>query len=221
MREYLSLSNLRRASLLGSLVTLMSIPRIMQAGMDLTFYVPAALTSMILVSGAATAWGRHAGMCGLFPGRRRMWAGIGIATTLSLLLLPVYECCYPFFERAIQESSRPGLAALQYPTTIGGCLALMLWSAGFETMFFRAATISLLARLSHRQWVAVSLSVILCLGATQMSLAAAGIKEARWAFYASAAAANLVGVLLFARTGLPAAMVFAAGLQLHLLLRLR
>jgi len=188
--------------------------------MDLVLYVPAALTSMTLVSGAATAWSHHAGMCGLFPERKRMWIGVAIAVTLSALLLPVYEWASPHFERAMQGASRPDLIRVQYPSTVGGCLALMLWAAGFETMFFRAATVSLLARLSQRQWVAISLTVLLCVGIMRLRLNAAGITDMRPAFYAAAAGANLVGALLFARTGLPATMVFFAGLQLHLFLRL-
>jgi len=42
--------------------------------------------------------------------------------------------------------------ALRYPASLGGCVAVMLWSASFETMFFQAATMSFLMRVADRLW---------------------------------------------------------------------
>lgn len=221
MRDYLTLPNLRAALALGTLITVMSVPRIVQGGMDVMLYVPAALTSMTLVAGAATAWSRQGGMCGLFPERRRMWIGIGIAAALSLLALPLGACLAPVFEDAMRESMRPERVELHYPATAGGCFASMLWAASFETMFFSAAATSLLARLSRRQWVAVSMTTVLRLGVTWRTLALTGVVDAQALFYATSGTAAFIGALLFARAGLPATMVFAAGLQLHLFLHLR
>ena len=100
----------------------------------------------------------------------------------------------------------------------GGRLALLLWSAGFETFFFVAATMSFLARLTRRQWVAVSGAALFRMFVATVQLEAAQVWEAIPLSPAASAVSAAVASLLFARYGLPAAMLFSAGLGLHLFL---
>jgi len=79
MRDYLSESNLFKAAGLAALLTVMSLGRLVQAGVPLGLYVPATFVVMTLVSGAVTAWGRHAGMPGIVTGRRTLLRGLAVA----------------------------------------------------------------------------------------------------------------------------------------------
>jgi len=218
VRQYLTISNMRKAAALGGAVTLMSVPRMLQGGMDLALYVPAALAGMTLVSGAATAWSDRAGMHGLFPERRRLIAGLGVGSAAAGALALAYLFWPdPLFRSVIIGSGKPEVIALQYPATVGGVLALALWGAGFETTFFRAAAMSFFGRLTGRLWMTIALAVALRIFVTCKYLAGAGIVDHPGLFLAAAALTGTISSFLFARYGLPAPMLFSAVLALRLL----
>jgi hypothetical protein len=216
MRTYLSTHNLLHASILGAAVTVLAIPRILVGGLSPLLFIPAAFLSMTLISGMATAWGKRAGMCGLFPERKRALQGIGVAVVLLLMLIPV---CVLWLDRAIYDAARASgdsyFLKMLFPSTVAGALALVLWAIGFETMFFEVAAMSYFSRLVGRQWIAVVLSVVLRGVVTYARLAGVGATDSAWLFLGSVSVAAVIGCVLFARFGLPAAMVFSAGLAMR------
>jgi len=221
MREYLTQSNLYKALGLGAIVTAMAVPRILHGRMDPMLYVPAAFMAMTLIAGAGTAWGDRGGMCGLFPGRRRTLAGIGIALLVILVLIPVHLLWIdPCLMKAFSRISDPDVVRLRYPTTLGGMMALMLWTAGFETFFFQVGGMSFCARLTGNQWVAVVFVSTFRMLVTNRFLVQYGIVDYVPLFLVGSAVTGALAAVFFARAGLLATMVFAAGLNLHLVFHL-
>lgn len=219
MRTYLSMPNFLRALVLGLVATVMSVPRLIQGGLPLGLYVPATLVGMMLVSGAATAWSDRGGMCGIFPARRRMLVGVGIAVLVSAMATPVVHLWVdPSVRKALLATGNAQVMALRYPATVGGCLAVILWSASFETLFFQAATVSFFARLTSRQSIAIVLAVALRLCVSLHQMTELGVVDAVPLMLVSTAVMATVACILFARTGLIATMVLGAGLDLHLFL---
>lgn len=218
MRRYVSMSNLKAAVLLGSIATIMSIPRIGEGGMPLHLYVPAALLAMVLVGGAATAWSGSAGLAGLIPERQKLLRGMLIAVALVAAFAPIQLFLMdPVFRQVLEATGDKQALALRYPTTLFGGAAIVLWAAGFETLFFYAAPVSFLTRLTGRPWMAIVMTTGLRLIVVSEQLTLIGTNDATALFFASAAATTLISCLLFARFGLPATSLFAAGLNLHLL----
>ena len=174
---------------------------------------------MMFIAGAVTAWGRRAGMAGIVTDRRTLWSGLALAVLLALLALPVYLLELDALLRdALRRATGSTLMNLSYPATIRGCLALMLWSAGFQTMFLVAAPMSLFARLTNRSSAALGLCLALRAYVQHRQMAEAGIIAALPLFLIPALATTLAGGFLFARYGLAPAMLFAAALDLRLLL---
>lgn len=220
MRDYLSVSNLCKALCVGAVTALMSVPRIIQTGVDLWIYLPVAWGAMTLCAAAATAWSARGGMCGLFPHRRRMLAGAGIAVILTCAITPIYSFLLdPIFRQTIASAGGEKMLMLRYPVTLSGCFAVTLWSAGFETIFFRAAAISFFVRLTDRQWIAVAAAVALRMFVFSKQLSEAGIVDAMPLFVICTLITSIISCALFVRTGLPGAMVFSAGLNIHLFIR--
>ena len=217
MRDYLSIGNLWKALLLGAVMTVMSIPRIVQGGMPLGPYVPGAFFAMTLVSGAATAWGGKGGMCGLFPGGRRMWVGFGLAVLLTIVGTPIY-CLWldPVLYAALAATGDVKMLALRYPDAIVGKLSLMLWSGSFQVMFFAVAGMSFLTRLTGRPWISGALVVLFRVAVGLYQISEAGVTDSIPVFLLGSAVATACSCALFARTGLPPVMAFAMGLNLHL-----
>jgi hypothetical protein len=218
MRDYLSVSTLWKALILGGIVTAMAIPRFLEGAVDIHFYIPASVAAMTLTSGAVVAWGRKGGMCGIWPGTRQGSAGLGLALLLALLATSVYLLGFdPVCRKALEATGNAQMLRLRYPPTLRGRVALVLWSAGFETVFFRASAMSFLARLTGRTSVAVAGSVTLHVMVAAAQLSRAGIYEPLpyTLFLVGTAAAGAIGCLLFARAGLPAAMLFAGALNVH------
>jgi hypothetical protein len=219
MRDYLSIGNFAKAALLGGAVTLLSIPRFTDGGMPLALYVPASLATMTLVAGAATAWGRRAGMAGVWPERRRALWGVVIGALLGGALALVYVRTDPVCRDAIARTGDSRLLALQFPATASGRFALSLWSAGFGTLFFCAATMSFLARLTGRQWLAVLGAVVIRLFLVHHRLASEGVTQSIPIFLLRNAVVSAASCTFFARFGLPSAMTFSWVLELrHLFL---
>ena len=234
MRDYLSGRNLVKSMLLSAVITLMSMPRISVAELRLSahmpaelaefllcFYVLAAFLVMTLIAGAVFAWGRHGGMAGPFPSSGRMFAGVGIAAAVVCVILPVnFFWISPLFRAGLKATGNDALYKLQYPATVGGCLAFMLWMGSFETMFLRAAPLAFLARLTGNKKIAVAFAVCFQVALVVKRLALEGIGDHFVLFTAASAATGLISCLLYVRYGLPATMVFCGGVSLHLLLSL-
>lgn len=217
MRQYLSLSNLWKAMALGFVITMMAVPRILQGRMDPYVFVPAAFFATTLLAGAGTAWEKYGGMCGMFPNKRRLLAGMAIACMLAALLIPVQLLWIdPAFLTALRCLGDSELIRLRFPPTIAGRLALVLWVAGFETLFFQVGAMSFFARLGGNQWIAVTAVCAFRMFVTSKFMAQYGIVDSTSILMAAAAVSAALSCALYARTGLPASMVFAAVYNLHL-----
>lgn len=210
MSVYFSEDNLRKALWLSAIVTLMSWPRIVAGGLDPWLFVLAAGVSLTLVAGAATAWGRQGGMVGLFPERRLMARGCGWAVILALLFLPFLYVLDPVLRQGLEQAGDPIRLRLAYPDTVRGCLALILWSAGFETLFFVAATSAFIVRVTGHCGVGIAGALAVRLGVTWQQVGQVGLDDQRAMFLLAAAATLLPAVWIFMRGGLPPAMAFAA-----------
>ncbi len=215
MRDYLSLRTLRTATVLSALVTIMSVPRLMQAEWPLDFYLPATFLAMLLVSGAPAAWSEKGGLNGLFP-RGRVLPGIGIAILLSLLALPYHYYVAPVVRELLESTGDAELIAMNYPDSISGRIAAVLWCGGFQAMFFYAAPMALFCRLLRRVWPAILLTVAMKVLVVAYGFSQAGIAHGALPAMCASAAATVVASLLYARAGLLPTMVFVAGLNLHL-----
>ena len=216
MREYLSESNLVKAVGLGSIMAVMAAPRILASGMHARLLLPAAMMAMTLTCGAATAWGKSAGMVGVFPKKRRLFLGIGLGLLAAALLMPV-KLMYlaPMLKGALIRESSARLA-MQFPSTAWGCMGAILWVAGFETIFLCAAPMSFWARISNRIWVAIILTCGLKLMVGALTLSDLDLPIAPMLI--GAVTVSCVSSFLFARWGLPATMAFTGGLNAHLFL---
>ncbi len=60
MKRYLSISNFKKASLLGAIMTLFSAPRILGSGLMPFQFVISAFAGLTLLAAAATAWSKQA-----------------------------------------------------------------------------------------------------------------------------------------------------------------
>lgn len=217
MRAYLSESNLVKAAGLAAIVTLMSVPRLIQSGRPLGLYVPVTFMAMALVGGTITAWGRCGGMAGIAAERRMFPRGVAVAAVLAALALPVQVFWLdPLLRHALAAALDPSARALSYPATAGGCVAVMLWSAGFETVFLQAAPMSFFSRLTGRTRVALALCLALRVYVAYRQVVFSGMTDGTAALILSAAATTAAGCMLFARFGLAPGMLLAAGLDLHL-----
>ena len=211
MRALLDERNFMRAAHLGSVATVMAVPRILSANPHYPAlpYVFVALLAMILVSAMATAWSRYGGMCGLLPERRRLWTGVAIGAAAGLAAYPIACTVDPVIRAAMFARGYAGLIEQAFPSTLRGVVALVLWAAGFESVFFIAATMSFFARLTNNQWAAVLGAAALRIGVTYVKLSQAQLLNIM-PLVAIGVATTVVAAILYARAGLPAASVFVA-----------
>ena len=159
-------------------------------------------------------------MPGPFPERGRMLKGMWIAVLVALLIAPVLFWTEGGIISELKANDNQAALKLMYPASIGGCLALMLWGAGFETLFFRAATMSFLARISGRQWIAVFGAVIFRVWVSSVKYGDVGLESSVGLRLAGVALLSTVSCLFYVRAGLPATMMFAATLDARHLVRL-
>ena len=216
MRDYLSESNLVKAAGLAVVLTVMSLGRLIEARQPLGLYIPATFVAMTLIAGAVTAWGQRAGMPGIVTDRRTFLRGAAVAAGLSLLALPLYLFVLdPLLKTALLTSRHRTIVELSYPSTWEGRLSLVLWSAGFQALFLQAAPMSLFARLTGRRSAAVGLCLALRAYVSYRQVASAGVADGVPLLFVSALVTTAAGCVVFARFGLAPAMLFAAGLDLH------
>lgn len=205
MREYANLGNLKRASILGALIAVMSMPRLADAGMSMSTYLPAAFLAMTLVSTAATAWGDKSGLQGIFPSKRLQLRGILIALLLGLCALPIKIL---LTDPILRCSLPTRMMNLAFPATTIGVIGLILWASGFENMFFNVAATSYFTRLSRNMWLAIVLSASFRTFVSSRILMAAGIQSPL--ILSLNAITCFIASTLFATSGLPAASIFTA-----------
>lgn len=220
MRDYLAVENLKNATFLGIAVGLMAIPRILEGSDQLAMIrILAVIPSMTIIAGAVTAWGARGGMLGPFPARGEVRRGIWSAIASGLLIAPFILW---------QEAAGMGLGDspttlaernLPLPSTLTGCLALMLWSAGFETLFFRAGTMSFFARVTNRQWTGVVGAILISVAVRSAKMGEVGLDSVMVLRLVGIGIVTTVGCLLYARAGMLAAMVFAAVLDTRHIVR--
>jgi hypothetical protein len=134
---------------MGGAVTVMAVPRMMMAGVDLAVYIPACLTTLILVSGAATAWNRHGGLHGLWPGGRRGRFGVAAGLVSALVMLPFAFALDRLRWELLEAGRLEHWTVMPPPTLPMEIIALVLWRAGFEVAFFHAGAICFFSRLFH------------------------------------------------------------------------
>jgi|GEM_PF-1871628 len=216
MRNFVSESNLFKAMGLATVLTIMSAGRLVQAAKPLGLFLPLTFVIMTFVSGAVTAWGRYAGMPGIMTNRRTLMRGAVFAVVLSLLALPVYVFWLDLpLRNTLLSMTRSPIAELSYPSTLTGCFSLVLWSAGFQTMFLEAAPMSLFARLTRRRSIAVALCAAMRTYIAYRQITEAGITNHLPLFIFPALVSTTAGCILFARFGLVPAMLLSAGLDIH------
>jgi hypothetical protein len=217
MRVYLSEMNLRKAAVLAALVTLMTVPRLIQGDKPLGLFLPLTFITMMLVGGIVTAWGRYAGMPGFVTDRAIFLRGVRTAAVVTGLALPLQVLWVdPVLRSALAGAADRSMAALSYPVTVRGCLALMLWSAGFQAIFLQAAPMSFFTRLTRRPDVALCLCLTLRVYIAYRQMALSGMTASIGLFIVSAVGTVAAGCFVFARFGLGPTLLLAAGMDLHL-----
>lgn len=218
MRSYLTERNLVRASLVGVPITLAAVPRLIDGGYRLGQSLPVLLTGMILVAGAATAWGERAGLPGLFPARPRILRWSAVAVVLALLLMPLAFWIDQTLRGAVAALGVPELMRLNYPEGAKPVLAVLLWTGGFGTMFLHIAPLCVFARLTNNLRASILCTVALRVGIMALHLAKEGVGAAVPLFLVSAAGSAALCCWLFARGGLLPATLFLVVQEARLLL---
>ncbi len=219
MRLFLTTSNLYKSAALAGLGTLMSAGRIVHGGMPPVLCISSMFLMLMFIAGAVNAWGRCAGMPGIATGRPTFLRGLLVVCILVFLILPIRIFWLdPVLKPAMltaDAAGRPGLAALAYPDAFSGRMALLLWSAGFQTLFMVAAPMALAARITGCWPVAIVVCIILRACICRLQAAEYGLAEHALLFAAAAVPASAIACWLFARFGLAPAMIFGAGIDLH------
>jgi hypothetical protein len=157
-------------------------------------------------------------MSGLFPRPLRIAATLAPPAALAAVLVPLYAVFLDPVLRSVLAASVDDRAfSLMYPATAGAWIAAVLWSAGFETLLFQAAPMSVLSRVTGDWRAALVLTVATRLYVLGRQLASLGVTDSVPVFAAGAAATTALGCILFARGGILPAACLAAALDLHLL----
>ena len=218
MREYLTTVNFTRALALGTVVTAMALPRLAQAGGYAGWRAGGCLVTMTLAAGAVTAWGAKAGLRGPYRGAGETARGCGVALLLALLLSPAQHwIVQPLVADAVRSSADAQWIRLQIPASAHDWLALVLWSAGFQTLFCVAAPTCFAARLTERVWPAIVLTMVFSGYVALRQLDLYHVECGRGLLVAVPAAKSFLGFLVYVRFGLAPSSVLFAGLNLHLL----
>ena len=223
MRDYCTLPNLSRAALLASVITLLSSGRIIHGSLLLRITLPQALVfcfcAMTLVCAAVTAWGRTAGMPGIFTDRRTFLRGAVLALLMALAMQPFFRYLLdPLFSGILDELGNDAALEMAYPTTLAGQLALLCWMAGFQTLFVCAAPMSLIARLTGRRDLALVFCLLLGIYLVHLKATDLGIQEHLLLFAIPTLVGCGMACFLFSRFGLAPAMILSGAMTLRLFL---
>ena len=216
MKRYLSISNFKKAALLGAVMTLLSAPRILGSGLMPFQFVISAFAGLTLLAAMATAWGRSAGMNGLFPPRNIALRGLLLAAILLIILFPIKVFWFnPLLYTIVEQTGNEDALRLLFPDTFTSGVSLVLWVMSFEVLFFKAAAMSFFARLTNRISAAVILSTMLRVFVTSLMINNIGVETSLFLILSHAAFINMLSCLMFARYGLPAPMLLAGGLAIY------
>lgn len=216
MKRYLSISNFKKAALLGAVMTLLSTPRILSSGIMPFQFVISAFAGLTLVGAMATAWSRSAGMNGLFPATNVILRGLLLATILLIILFPIKVIWFnPLLYSAIEQTGNEHALKLLFPDSFTSGVALMLWVMSFEVLFFKAAAMSFFARLTNSISAALILSAMLRVFVTWLKIGEIGVEADLFLILSHAALINALSCLMFARYGLLAPMLLAGGLATY------
>lgn len=212
MKEFLREENLKQALVFGAILTFLSVPRLLEVDLPLpplglvvfTFGVTA------FASGAALAWQHHAGMAGLFPGRRRTWLGAGWALIGGLVLLTAFFYIDPLLPRELAAKAAFHRWGVLYPQNEAEVISRMLWSAGFQTLFFTAAAMAVFSRVIKNVWAALLIVICLRMLITAYRLTMLDLGHIVPPFLLLTALFAIASCLLFVRYGLIPAAALAA-----------
>lgn len=161
MLDYLSTGNLLLAAAMSAIVTLLSIGRLLQSDLPLFSGVVMLFVSMTLVCAAVIAWGRRAGMAGVWTDGRTLRRGLLMALALGLVLWPLFLLGFdPHSRFVLGGATNTDLLRLAFPPTTETQVALILWAVGFQTVFLQAAPMSLAARLTGDRSAALGLCLL-------------------------------------------------------------
>ena len=211
--------NLLPAAAMSAVVTVLSIGRLLAGDWPLFTGIAMLFMSMTLICAAVTAWGRRAGMAGVWTDARTLRWGLLAALTLGLALWPVFILMLdPRTRDALGSAANGDALRLAFPPALGGRMALILWASGFQTLFLQAAPMSLAGRLTGNRFASLGLCLFFRLYVAHRQVSEAGLVDHMALFMAPAAVVGLIGCLLFARFGLLPAMFFSAVLDARLLL---
>ena len=195
-------------------LTLAAIPQILRytSGPSALLLSLTAVLGLWANCGFVLAWSTSAGMAGAFPEWKRQYPGLILALLLGLCSIPVGHFLGPVLREAAAAGQYSDSAFLEFPESPAALVALMLWSAGFSTIFLTAGLASLAARISGRLWIACLVVVLL---RAWITWSKAGEIEGLVAILAFRSISSLISVVLFARFGLPSAMLYGAAVCLR------
>lgn len=177
--------------------------------------------SLAFICGTITAWAGQSGLQPLLPPWKRLLVGLLIAIGIGLLLgLLRTWLVDPIIEGAMSVGLPADEVDLHYPPTAYGVLALILWVAGFETLFFEGSTMSLWTRITRSTWIATTVTVLARVGVAAIQLNQIDLGRSLPAILLAGALGQLIACRIFVHGGLPAAMAYHAALQVGLILRL-
>lgn len=211
MFVYFTSLNLCRAACIAGVAGLMAAPRIFElAGDSLgVLLAVSAFPLLTIVAGCATAWGGAGGMAGPFPEWRRALPWTAGAVLAGGLALPAMLWYDSFLQLALAEGD-PLRLIFAVPQTPQSAVALMLWSAGFETVLFQAGAMSFVARLTGRGDAAIAAGTAFKLFVFLLKCGESGFGPVTVLSAVGVTAVTGFTCVLYARAGFPAAMAFNA-----------
>ncbi len=217
MKDFLTEQNLRRAVIHSLVVTAMAAPRLAEAELPMAFpwLLLFTFAAMTAVAGAAWAWQRKAGMAGMFPSRKAMITGMVWAAAAGAVIAGILQATDPLLREAILNRGDERLWQATFPSTAQESVSRMLWGAGVQTLFFTAAALGFFTRLVGGLRTAILFIVCLRALVTLHKFANAGLNEVILPYVALAVLNGTISCLLYARSGLPAAMTFSATVDLR------
>lgn len=218
MRRLLHTDNLTRGSLIGGAVTLLSLPRMMEAGVPLAFYALAAFILMSIVGTAVCAWGAIDGMCRFRPRADRHPARIWLLALLagSIGAIVVALWIDPLLREPLTYSQADRALDLRFPSSLRGRLALVAWAASFEALFLLAGPMAFFTRLAGRRQAGIVACVVLRLIVTSRQMDYVGIDGLLPFIAVTSGLEAIVGGWLFVHGGLLSVSLFTLVQQLHL-----
>lgn len=209
MSAYLTSTNLSRAACIAGVAGLMAAPRILDRADGSLLLVFSAFPLLTIIAGTATAWGETGGMRGPFPDRRMTRPWILGAIIAGVLLLPVLLWYDSVRQSALSENDALWLAN-EIPRNPEAAIALILWSAGFETVLFQAGVMSFTARLTGNGLAAVAAGPVFKLFVLLLKCGESGFSHGAALAAIGITVTTGIACVLYSRAGLPAAMAFNA-----------